>query len=91
MNIKSAEINALTDAVAHARIVKDKPEEGRWYSYEGIQCLKNGQKHTPHSKHTDSYKNTENIAYFFQTITLTFPINIITTSTSKSYYNALVL
>ncbi len=34
------EINALTDAIAHARTVKDKPEEGGWYSYEGIQALK---------------------------------------------------
>jgi hypothetical protein len=39
-NARSAEINALTDAVAHARTVKDKPEEGGWYSYEGIQALK---------------------------------------------------
>jgi len=37
---KSAEINALSDAVAHARTVKDKPEESGWYAYEGIQSLK---------------------------------------------------
>lgn len=37
---KSAEINALTDAIAHARTEKDKPEEGGWYSFEGIQALK---------------------------------------------------
>lgn len=39
VDLRSAEINALTDAVVHARTVKDKPEEGGWYSYEGIQSL----------------------------------------------------
>lgn len=39
-NAKRAEINALTDAVVHARTMKDKPEDGGWYSYEGIQSLK---------------------------------------------------
>ncbi|MEA4832795.1 MAG: hypothetical protein VB118_09320 [Oscillospiraceae bacterium] len=37
---KRAEINALTDAVSHARTINDEPEKGGWYSYEGIQALK---------------------------------------------------
>ena len=38
-NARAAEINALNDAIAHAKTVKDKPEEGGWYSYEGIQAF----------------------------------------------------
>ncbi|MDF2542489.1 MAG: hypothetical protein K0S47_2207 [Herbinix sp.] len=37
---KNAEINALRDAVAHARTRKDQPEESGWYSYEGLQALR---------------------------------------------------
>lgn len=37
---RKAEIAALHDAVAHARTVKDNPEAGGWYSYEGIQSLR---------------------------------------------------
>lgn len=37
---RKAEIAALRDAVTHARTVKDKPETGGWYSYEGIQSLR---------------------------------------------------
>lgn len=37
---RRAEVNALRNATAHARTVKDKPEDGGWYSYEGIQALR---------------------------------------------------
>jgi hypothetical protein len=37
---RKAEVAALRDAVAHARTVKEKPEAGGWYSYEGIQSLR---------------------------------------------------
>lgn len=37
---RKAEVAALHDAVAHARTVKDTPEAGGWYSYEGIQSLR---------------------------------------------------
>lgn len=40
LDARKAEIAALRDAVAHARTVKDKPEAGGWYSYEGIQSLR---------------------------------------------------
>lgn len=40
LDARKAEIVALSDAVAHARTVKESPEEGGWYSYEGIQCLR---------------------------------------------------
>ncbi|MEA4889193.1 MAG: hypothetical protein VB070_06990 [Clostridiaceae bacterium] len=39
-NARQAEINALKDAVSHAKTIKDKPEEGGWYAYEGIQALR---------------------------------------------------
>ncbi len=39
-NARKAEISALKDAAAHARTVKEKPEEGGWYAYEGIQALR---------------------------------------------------
>lgn len=35
-----AEIAALKDAIAHARTEKHAPEEGGWYSYEGMQALR---------------------------------------------------
>lgn len=37
---RQAEIAALLDAVRHARTVKEKPEDGGWYSYEGLQALR---------------------------------------------------
>lgn len=37
---RQAEIAALSDAVTHARTVKENPEAGGWYSYEGIQSLR---------------------------------------------------
>lgn len=40
LDARKAEIAALRDAVAHARTVKEKPEAGGWYSYEGIQSLR---------------------------------------------------
>jgi hypothetical protein len=40
LDARKAEIAALHDAVAHARTVKEKPEEDGWYSYEGIQSLR---------------------------------------------------
>ena len=48
-NARAAETNALNDAVTHARTLKDKPEEGGWYSYEGIQAFK---------KWSEAYSNT---------------------------------
>lgn len=36
---KTAELDALRDAVLHARTIKDKPEKGGWYSYEGVQAF----------------------------------------------------
>lgn len=39
-DVRKAETAALRDAVAHARTVKENPEVGGWYSYEGIQCLR---------------------------------------------------
>jgi hypothetical protein len=40
INSRQAEIAALRDAVTHARTVKENPEPGGWYSYEGIQSLR---------------------------------------------------
>lgn len=40
LDARKAEIAALRDAVAHARTVKENPEKGGWYSYEGIQSLR---------------------------------------------------
>lgn len=62
LDARKAEITALRDSVTHARTVKDKPEAGGWYSYEGIQSLR---------KWSEAYSNPGKVrdladAYCFQ-------------------------